>query len=56
MNLTTLEYEKREHIAYVTLNRPDKLNAMNADMHRELGKVWELSHCSRHLHSFATRA
>ena len=41
MNLTTLEYEKREHIAYVALNRPDKLNAMNADMHRELGKVWD---------------
>ena len=41
MNLTTLEYEKREHISYVTLNRPDKLNAMNADMHRELGEVWE---------------
>ncbi|MEC9183378.1 MAG: enoyl-CoA hydratase-related protein, partial [Pseudomonadota bacterium] len=41
MNLTTLEYEKREHISYVTLDRPDKLNAMNADMHRELGEVWE---------------
>ncbi|MEC7537924.1 MAG: enoyl-CoA hydratase-related protein, partial [Pseudomonadota bacterium] len=41
MSLTTLEYEKREHIAYVTLNRPDKLNAMNADMHRELGEVWD---------------
>ena len=41
MNLTTVEYEKRGHIAYVTLNRPDKLNAMNADMHRELGEVWD---------------
>ncbi|MDD9905809.1 MAG: enoyl-CoA hydratase/isomerase family protein [Rhodospirillaceae bacterium] len=41
MNLTTVEYEKRGHIAYVTLNRPDKLNAMNADMHRELGEIWD---------------
>jgi enoyl-CoA hydratase/carnithine racemase len=41
MKLETLEYEKRGHVAYVTLNRPDKLNAMNATMHAELGQVWE---------------
>ncbi|MDP6565015.1 MAG: enoyl-CoA hydratase/isomerase family protein [Alphaproteobacteria bacterium] len=40
MKLTTVEYEKRDAIAYVTLNRPDKLNAMNAKMHQELGRVW----------------
>ena len=41
MNLTTVEYEKRGAIAYVRLNRPDKLNAMSATMHEELGAVWE---------------
>jgi enoyl-CoA hydratase/carnithine racemase len=40
MNLTTVQYEKRDAIAYVTLDRPDKLNAMNEAMHRELGQVW----------------
>ena len=40
MNLTVVDYEKRGAIAYVTLNRPDKLNAMNAAMHEELGRVW----------------
>ena len=40
MNLTTVEYEKRDAIAYVTLNRPDKLNAMNDVMHSELAHVW----------------
>ena len=40
MDLTTVEYEKRDAIAYVTLNRPDKLNAMNAQMHEELARVW----------------
>ena len=29
MDLTTVEYEKRGAIGYVTLNRPEKLNAMN---------------------------
>ena len=41
MKLSTVLYEKRGYIAHVTLNRPEKLNAMNAQMHQELGKVWE---------------
>ena len=40
MNLETIDYEKRDHIAYVTLNRPDKLNAMNAQLHDELARAW----------------
>lgn len=41
MDLTTVEYEKRGHIAHVALNRPDKLNAMNQTMHEELGRIWD---------------
>ncbi len=40
MELTTVEYSKEGAVAYVTLNRPSKLNAMNGTMHRELGEVW----------------
>jgi len=41
MDLTVVEYEKKGAIAYVTLNRPDKLNAMSEAMHQELGKIWQ---------------
>jgi enoyl-CoA hydratase/carnithine racemase len=40
MELTTVEYEKDGPIARVRLNRPEKLNAMNAEMHADLGDVW----------------
>ena len=40
MELTTIEYEKKGEIAYVTLNRPEKLNAMNNQMHEDLGRAW----------------
>jgi enoyl-CoA hydratase/carnithine racemase len=40
MNLTTIEYKKKGAIAYVTLNRPDKLNAMNGQLHEELARAW----------------
>lgn len=33
-------YEKKEHVAYITLNRPDVLNAFNRAMHQRLREVW----------------
>lgn len=40
MELSTIEYEKKGAVAYVTLNRPDKLNAMSVQMHDELAWAW----------------
>ena len=34
-------YEKRERIAYVTLNRPEAKNAIDPETHRQLWQIWE---------------
>jgi dehydration protein DpgD len=36
-----VRYEKRGHVAYVTLDRPEVLNAMDLRTHEELGVVWD---------------
>ena len=35
-------YERRDSIAFVTLNRPDKLNALNADLMAEFREALEV--------------
>ena len=36
-----LDFERRDHgILVITLNRPDKYNAANENMHSELSRVW----------------
>jgi len=36
----TLAYEERNAVAWITLNRPEVLNAVNTTMQRELASVW----------------
>jgi dehydration protein DpgD len=40
-NARRVSYEKRGRVAYVTLDRPDVLNAMDVRMHEELARVWD---------------
>lgn len=39
-DLEHLLYEKREHVAYVTINRPDRLNALHTFAYQELRACW----------------
>ena len=34
-------YEKRDHIAYITLNRPERMNALHPPANLELSGVWD---------------
>jgi enoyl-CoA hydratase/carnithine racemase len=34
-------YEKRGHVGYVTITRPERMNALHAPASRELGQVWD---------------
>jgi enoyl-CoA hydratase/carnithine racemase len=36
----TIRYDKRDRIAFVTLNRPDARNAIDPAMHDELCRIW----------------
>jgi enoyl-CoA hydratase/carnithine racemase len=34
-------YEKKDHVAYVTITRPEVMNALHAPAHEELAQVWD---------------
>jgi dehydration protein DpgD len=39
--MTAVQYAKEGHVAYITLNRPEVLNAMDERMHEDLALVWD---------------
>ncbi len=39
--MTAVLYDKRDRIAYVTINRPEAMNAINADVRRGLGEAFD---------------
>lgn len=41
MDLKSVKYTKEDGIAWATLNRPDKLNALNSDVFSDIGKIAE---------------
>ena len=41
MKLEFVRYEKRDHVAYVTMNRPEVMNALHPPANEELNAVWD---------------
>lgn len=41
MKLEFVRYEKRGHIAWVTINRPEVMNALHPPANEELSQVWD---------------
>ena len=41
MTMTRVRFEKKDHVARVTLDRPEVLNAMDLRTHEELAGVWD---------------
>ena len=42
MKFSTIDYEVKDGIATILLNRPDNLNSVNSTMSKELPKAWKL--------------
>lgn len=41
MEFKFIKYEKRGHLAYVTFNRPEVMNALHPPCHLEMDQVWD---------------
>ncbi len=41
MTRARVEYEKKDHVAFVTLDRPEVLNALDLQTHAELAEIWD---------------
>ena len=41
MQLEFVRYEKRDRVAYVTINRPEVMNALHPPANEELSRVWD---------------
>lgn len=41
MSYESVRYEKQDHVAVVTLDRPNNMNALHLEAHLELKEIWE---------------
>lgn len=41
MSYQFIKYEKKDHVAHVTINRPEVMNSLNPPANRELAVIWQ---------------
>ena len=51
-----LDFDRTDHVATITLNRPDKLNAFNRTMCEEMAAAWRIIKHDTAIHSVVLRA
>jgi len=56
VDYTTITYDVADHVATVTLNRPDRLNAFNQTMCDEFSDVWQRVRTDDNVHVVVLRA
>jgi enoyl-CoA hydratase/carnithine racemase len=56
MTFETIEFEVADHVATITLNRPERLNAFNQQMCEEFGAVWKRVREDDDIHASVVRA
>ncbi len=53
----TISYETHDdHVATVTINRPEAMNSFNSQMVEEMAAVWELIKADDQVHAVVIRA
>ena len=56
MNYTTIQFEVTDHVATITLNRPEKMNAFNQAMCDEFTHLWQRVRLDDDIHVVVLRA
>ena len=56
MAYETIEFEVSDHVATITLNRPDQLNSFNQTMTEEMAEVWGIVRDTDDIHVAVLRA
>jgi len=56
MDLTTVTYELSDHVATVTLNRPDAMNSFNQAMLDDFARIWATARTDDDVHVVVLRA